>query len=194
VIAEEDLLDLRQAVAAEGARLSVTEPAVRRHLVDLLRRAVRAQAEDAELRREVERWVRKDAADAEAGDGIPLAALGTSPYPVDSLVHGGLAGVPDAEDIEAELARSTLLVISTRGDTPRDWVLAGTALERLLLAATAGGLVATFAQQALQDRAVRVEVTEVLGIWGHPQVLFRVGRALVEAPRTPRRPLEQLFE
>jgi len=193
VVAEEDLLDLRQAVAAEGARLSVADPGARRRLAHLLRRAVRNQAADAELQQEVERWVRRDTG-SDIVDGIPLTALGTSPYPVDSLVHGGHRGVPEAGDVEEELARSTVLVVSTRDDSRHDWILAGMALERLLLAATAKGLVATFADQALQQHELRHEVADVLGIWGRPQVLFRIGRALVDAPATPRRPLEQILE
>ncbi|WP_158221064.1 hypothetical protein [Kineosporia sp. R_H_3] len=194
-VAEEDLLDLRQAVAVEGARLSVADAAARRRLAHLLRRAVRAQAADPELRSEVERWVRRGGSNAgEVVDGIPSSALGTSPFPVDSLVHGGHRGAPEAGEVEEELARSTVLVISTRGDTRHDWVVAGLALERLLLVATAKGLVATFAEQALQDTSLRPEVADVLGIWGLPQVLLRVGRPLVDAPLTPRRPLSELFE
>jgi nitroreductase len=194
LVAEEDLLDLRQAVAAEGARLSVAEPSARRRLAHLLRTAVQAQSEDPELREEVERWVRRGGQPGVLVDGIPSNALGTSPFPVDSLVHGGTRGIPDAEEVEAELARSTVLVVSTRDDTRPDWVIAGLALERLLLTATSKGLVATFAEQALQNPSVRPEVAEVLGIWGHPQVLLRVGRPLVDAPVTPRRPLAELFE
>lgn len=194
LVAEEDLLDLRQAVAAEGARLSVAEPSARRRLAHLLRVAVQAQSEDPELREEVERWVRRSGHPAHLVDGIPSNALGTSPFPVDSLVHGGTRGVPDAEEVEAELARSTILVVSTREDTRHDWVIAGLALERLLLTATAKGLVATFAEQALQNPTMRPQIAEVLEIWGHPQVLLRVGRPLVDAPVTPRRPLDELFE
>jgi nitroreductase len=194
LVAEEDLLDLRQAVAAEGARLSVAEPSARRRLAHLLSTAVRAQVADPELREEVERWVRRGGHLDALVDGIPSSALGTSPFPVDSLVHGGTRGVPDPEEVEAELARSTVLVVSTREDTRHDWVIAGLALERLLLTTTAKGLVATFAEQALQNPTVRPQVAEVLGIWGHPQVLLRVGRPLVDAPITPRRPLAELFE
>jgi nitroreductase len=192
VIAEEDLLDLRQAAVAEGARLSVADSAAKRRLAHLLRRAVRTQASDPELRDEVERWVRRGGCGFI--DGIPSSALGTSPFPVDSLIHGGHRGAPEAGEVEDELSRSTVLVISTREDSRHDWVVAGLALERLLLTATAKGLVATFTDQALQDPSVRPEVAEALGIWGRPQVLLRVGRALVEAPRTPRRPLEDLFD
>jgi nitroreductase len=191
VIAEDDLLELRQAASAEGARLSVADAGARRRLAHLLRRAVRNQAADPELRDEVERWVRRGG--QHYVDGIPSSALGTSPFPVDSLVHGGHRGAPEAGEVEEELARSTVLAISTREDSRHDWVVAGMALDRLLLVATAKGLVATFADQALQDDAVRPEVAEALGIWGKPQVLLRIGRALVDAPITPRRSLDDLF-
>jgi nitroreductase len=192
VVAEEDLLEMRQAASAEGARLSVADSAARRRLAHLLRRAVRAQAADSQLRAEVERWVRRGGRDHV--DGIPSSALGTSPFPVDSLVHGGHRGTPEAGEVEEELARSTVLVISTREDSRHDWVISGLALERLLLTATAKGLVATFTDQALQDPGVRPEVAEALGIWGKPQVLLRIGRALVEAPATPRRPLNEVLD
>ena len=112
---------------------------------------------------------------------------------MDSLVHGGHRGTPEAGEVEEELARSTVLVVSTRSDSRHDWVVAGLALEHLLLSATAKGLVATFTDQALQDPQVRPEVADALGIWGQPQVLLRIGRALVEAPPTPRRSLEELL-
>jgi nitroreductase len=195
VVAEEDLFDLRQAVASEGARLSVADAAARRRLAHLLRRAVRHQAADPELRHEVEQWVRRGGAGVEVlDDGIPSGALGTSPFPVDSLVHGGHRGAPQAGDVEDELARSTVLVISTRDDSRHDWVIAGMALESMLLIATTKGLVATFADQALQDRELRPEVADVLGIWGRPQVLLRIGRPLTEAPPTPRRALQQILD
>jgi len=195
-VAEEDLLDLRQAVTAEGARLSVADAQARRRLAHVLRRAVREQAADPELRQEVEHWVRRGSKsmDANLVDGIPSSALGTSPFPVDSVVHAGHHGAPEASELEDELARSTVLTISTAGDTRHDWVVAGMALERLLLAATTRGLVATFTDQALQVPQLRPEVADVLGIWGEPQVLLRVGRALVDAPLTPRRPLDDLLE
>lgn len=193
LVAEGDLLELRRAVVAEGARLNLADPAARRKLAHLLRRAVRHQAADHELRGEVERWVRRDSGGG-AVDGIPQESLGTSPYPVDSLVHAGHAGAPEATGVEEEMARSTVLVVSTRGDSRLDWLVAGMALQRLLLVATTKGLVATFADQAVQEADLRVEVAEAMGIWGQPQVMLRIGRAVVEAPPTPRRPLADLWE
>jgi nitroreductase len=193
LVAEGDLLELRRAVGAEGARLNLADPSARRKLAHLLRRAVRQQAADPELRGEVERWVRRGSGQT-AVDGIPRESLGTSPYPVDSLVHAGHQGAPEATGVEEEMARSTVLVVSTRGDTRLDWLVAGMALQRLLLVATTKGLVATFADQAIQAVDLRGEVAEAMGIWGEPQVMLRIGRAVVEAPPTPRRSLADLWE
>ncbi len=196
VVAEEDLLELRHAVVGEGAKLSIADAASRRRLAHLLREAVLEQTDDAELRSEVERWVRRYARSGDPQppvDGIPASALGTSPFPVDSLLHAGNSGVLPDQETEEEIARSTVLAISTREDTRRDWVVAGLALEHMLLTATVKGLVATFADQPLQSPRLRPEVAEAMGIWGVPQVLLRVGRALVDATPTPRRPLTELF-
>jgi nitroreductase len=193
VVAEEDLLHLRQAAAAEGALLSVADPSHRRQLALLLHHAATAQFQNRQLRDEVERWIRRGT-DPEADiDGIPSIALGTAPFPVDSLVHANTAEVPRPEEIESELARSTVLILSTREDTKLDWIMAGLALQRLLLTATGLGLVATFAEQPLQNPALRPQVTEALQIRGYPQVLLRIGRPLVDVPATPRRPIESLF-
>jgi nitroreductase len=194
VVAEEDLQELRGVVAAEGARLTVADPALRRRLAQLLRQAARGQAADDELRKEAERWVRREDDDGSHVDGVPVASLGGSPFALDSLVAGTKPTVPGTDEVEEELARSTVLAISTRDDDRSAWVVAGLALQRLLLAATAKGLVVGFADQALQEPAIRDEVAAVLDLWGRPQVLLRVGRALVEAPITPRRPLAQLLD
>ncbi len=194
VVAEEDLLALRRAVHTEGARLTVADPAARRRLAHLMRRALRIQGQDAAVRAEVESWVRRGPVPShEEVDGIPSTALATAPFPVDSLVHATYQGALPADEVEDEVARSTVLLISTRGDARQDWVLAGMALERLLLTATSRALVASFAQAPLQCSELRPEVAQVLGIWGSPQVLLRVGRALTDPPATPRRPLEGLF-
>jgi hypothetical protein len=197
VVAEADLLALREAVSAQGARLDVADVAARRHLAHLMRRALREQLADSELRNEAEGWVRRTGTATPAGhqdvDGIPASSLGNFGFPVDSLAHAGNRGDGDAGVVEEELARSTVLVVATRGDSTADWVIAGMALERLLLVATVKELVASFAEQALQREDTREEVAQILGQWGRPQVLLRIGRALVDTPPTPRRPLADLL-
>lgn len=194
VVAEDDLLALRHAVQTEGARLAVAGLASRRRLAHLIRRAIRVQVRDAAVRAEVESWVRHGSVPGhEVVDGVPTASLATTPLAFDVLVRASRHDAIPPDEVEDEMARSTVLVISTRTDTRGDWVLAGMAMQRLLLTATTRALVASFAQAPLQCSELRPEVAEVLGIWGAPQVLLRVGRALTEAAPTPRRPLEELY-
>jgi len=109
------------------------------------------------------------------------------------------AGAPPAvragaDGADTRLARSTILVISTAADTRHDWIIAGLALERMLLTAGVKGLVVTFGEPDLQNSHVRPRVARALRVWGVPQTLMRIGRALVDPPSTPRRPLAELIE
>ncbi len=189
-VAEADLLDLRGAVMAEGARLHLPDVTDRRALSHLLRRAVRRQVDDPELTQEVGSWLRHD---PDADDGVPVHALGNAPFPVDSLAHPGHGGVADPREVEDELVRSTVLVVATRADTRADWVRAGMALQRLLLTATTLGLVASFVDQGTQDADLRQELARTLGLWDFPQIVLRIGRAVTETEPTPRRSLTDLL-
>jgi len=97
----------------------------------------------------------------------------------------------EAERRVAEQTR-TLVLLSSPGDGPADWLRAGRALERVLLRATAEGLHAGWYAQATEVQDVRRRLRRAVGDPGHPQVLLRVGYGL--APRTtPRRPVELML-
>lgn len=184
--------DLERSVAREGATLTVVDRAGRRAIAGLLAKAVRLQAESREFVAEVEGWVRHWEPGQPPVDGIPVTSLGTAPYPVDSLVQEHTETVRE-DDVAEVLDASTVVAISTSGDRRRDWLVAGMALERMLLRATGAGLVATFADQATQHPATRRDLAEVLDVLGHPQNVLRLGYPLVDVAPTPRRPLDDLL-
>lgn len=191
----DDVLDVVQrAVAREGARLTVADAGARRALARLLARAVREQAGNPALVQEIEGWIRHWGAAGEPADGIPVGSLGTAPYPVDSLVQEQTSpDVVHEAELEETLRAATVVAITTPGDARRDWVVAGMALERLWLRATALGYVLTFADQATQQPDTRSELPDVLDVLGHPQLVVRLGMPLVDVPPTPRRPLAELL-
>ena len=78
------------------------------------------------------------------------------------------------------------------GDEPADWVRAGRALERVLLLATAEGAAASFLNQALEVPGLRTEVRRLLGDFGEPQLLLRLGYAPQAGPAL-RRPLAEVL-
>ena len=86
----------------------------------------------------------------------------------------------------------TLAVLTTPRDEPGSWVAAGQALQRVLLVATVEGLVATYANQALEAPGLRWLVRDPDQPIGFPQMLFRIGYAPA-APATPRRPVEDVI-
>jgi len=87
------------------------------------------------------------------------------------------------------LASGPVVVLLTEGDDRPDWLSAGIALESVLLATTAAGLVTSFLNQVVQQEAYRSSVVKLLGEVGYPQVVLRIGQPLVDVPVTPRRPL-----
>jgi hypothetical protein len=83
----------------------------------------------------------------------------------------------------------TLILLSTRDEGPGDWLDAGRAMQRLLLRATASGMVASFLSQPLEVPDVRHRLRRDVGERGHPQILLRVGYGPPPRP-SPRRPVE----
>ena len=83
----------------------------------------------------------------------------------------------------------TMLLLSTRDDSPREWLGAGRAMQRLLLRAAARGLAVAFLSQPIEVPDVRRRLRREVGEPGFPQLLLRVGYG--PQPRaTPRRPVE----
>jgi len=83
-------------------------------------------------------------------------------------------------------------VLGTRGDTPRDWLIAGQALQRLLLVGVGLGLQASYLNQPLQVARLRPQLAELSGQDGAPQILLRMGYTDDRLVPSPRRRLEDM--
>ncbi len=188
--------DVRQvcaAVSRAGARPVVPDAPARRRLGALLRAAVEHQLADPGHLAEVSQWVRH-VGGTSTSDGVPVGSLGTTPFPADSIVHDGWdLDELERAPIEDELEASSVLGIATPGDARRDWLVAGVALQRAWLQATALDLAVTFADQATQWDGTRQLAADALGAPGQLQVVLRIGRPLVDVPPTPRRELADLW-
>ena len=190
------LADLVDTVADEGARLTVLTAPARRTLARLLLRAAREQQHRPDLLLEARAWVR------EPGRGMGRVA------PVDGVLRGSLTTVPPglgaptlsrehgpvAQPMLAQIVDSSVVVLSTLTDTRRDHLIAGIALQRMLLHLSALGLVAAFADQATEVPDTRSQLAALLARPGHAQVVLRVGRALVDVRVPPRRPLHDVLD
>ena len=181
--------DLVDRWAAEVGRHGVwVKPITREEeetaTVFLISRAEDAERSDPAYLDELNRWLRTDPG---APDGVPLDAVpGEDPATRASnwLIRDFSAGDrqrqpflppgdPDAPPPPVE--RPTVLLVGTENDDRSAWLLAGRALGRMLLRATAAGVAASPLTQALDWPATRTELRGRLSLVGHPQMLLRLG-------------------
>ena len=182
--------ELAREAGLEGAVLRPVEDTERRAVAELVAEGDRRQWRDARFRAELAAWTRSNA--SRRADGMPGYAHGMGN--AASVLQPLFIRIADAGPAEADrdrrraLATRVLLVLCTHGDEPRDWLLAGQALERVLLVATAAGLYASYFSSPLEVPELRGEFCATLGEVGHPQVMFRLGYGLEVRP-TARRPV-----
>ncbi len=189
-------LELVMAAAArEGAWVEALMDDDRRgEVAALVSQADRIQWGDRAFRAELARWLRTDP--EHQADGIPARELGVS----DWLAFAGPALVRTfnrgnnqaARDADIAVHSPALLVVGTDNDRPADWLVAGQAMESVLLHLQAEGLAASHLNQAIEIPETRHELARVCGRCGHPQILLRVGRGPV-VPATPRRDLRHVL-
>jgi nitroreductase len=175
---------LMAAARAEGAHLLLLDtPRTLGTLATLLRRADHLQEEDPEFQRELREWT---VGPEHRLDGVPHSAGGPRPI-------GGSLLTPrrfhDNPARERPFEQDPLVaMLTTRGDTVRDHLLAGQAMQRVLLTATVVGLSTSFLSQPVEVPLTRAALRTLLDAPGHPQTVLRIGYGNPAAP-TPRRPV-----
>jgi nitroreductase len=172
--------------------------------VALLDRVEQLEQRDPDYLAELQAWTRTE---HDAPDGVPVEALPAgdrAQRPSNWLVRdfgaepaggtGGTGGTPLADDAPPPpVERPTVLLLGTTSDTRTGWLWAGQALGRLLLRATAAGLVTSPLTQALDQSWARSRLSQELALVGYPQMLLRVGYPAGEAVASGRRPVGEVL-
>ena len=143
---------------------------------------------DPAYRHEMEAWTQR----TETADGVPAEAGGPSPEPQDLLAmrdFGGPARAP-GRDFETD---PLVAVLGTAGDTFMDQLVAGQALQRVLLTATEHRLAVSVLSQPIEVPAARDRLRRGLGRLGAPQMVLRIGYGQPGFP-TPRRPVGDVID
>lgn len=182
--------ELEAAARLEGARACwVQEPDERRELAALIREADVSMATDAHFRQELSAWMRSHHTAREDGEITVFDDFGSALAPLlTRFLNWGPQAA--AHDEKLALEAPLLLVLTTPGDTPSDWLRAGQALQRLLLAGARHEVQASYLNQPLEVPELRGRVA----CEGVPQLVLRLGYQR-HAPRpTPRRPLQEVLQ
>lgn len=185
---------LAAAAVHEGAWLQVLEGIQRAMLADLIAQGDQLQMRDRRFRRELAAWMTPNR--SRSRDGIPGYALG---YGTVMSAAGPLVirtfdvGKGQAAKNEAlALGSPVLAVLGTTTDETRDWLVAGQALQHVLLRACVEGVSASFLNQPVEVVSLRTQLQVLSGSQGYPQLVLRLGYG--EAPKaTPRRPVEEVL-
>lgn len=126
------------------------------------------------------------------GDGlsVSLPAVAISQYIVRTFDMGIHAGSRERKLVHES---PLLAVLGTEYDTPRDWLVAGQALQRLLLTACWHNQQASYLNQPVQLALLRPKLQQLAGD-GFPQVVLRLGYPAYGTRASPRRPLEAVID
>ncbi|MCX4473641.1 nitroreductase [Micromonospora sp. NBC_01655] len=155
---------------------------------EIARSANRVLERDPAYRAELADWVRA----APAPDGIPATAGGPLGEPQDLLPSRGFGGRDRApgRDFEPE---PLVAVLGATGNTTTDQVIAGQALQRVLLTATDAGLSVSMLSQPIEVPGAREALRLSLGRFGTPQMVMRIGYGQPGSP-TPRRSVDEVLD
>ncbi|SCZ67926.1 Acg family FMN-binding oxidoreductase [Thiohalomonas denitrificans] len=181
---------LVSAAKAEGAWLRpLLSESVRGQAASLVAAGDAKQWGDPDWRRELAAWMRP----RHGGDGLTLPALAA---PVTRWVvrHRDMGRSVGAKNRALVEAAPLLAVLGTDGDGPRDWLLAGQALQHALLVATRHGLQASYFNQPIEVAELRPRLAQLLKGGGFPQILLRFGQPVDTEPAPPRRPVDAVVE
>jgi nitroreductase len=186
--------ELAAEAEREGAWLVRLHPDDKLHAAEVISRADHEQFRDPAFRRELSRWLIR--AGSRRRDGIPCRSRGfAGPR---GLAPALIVRTFDRGDTEAERDRELavgsplLVMLGTPADTRADWLRAGQALQRVLLAARAHGISASFLNQAVEREHMRSELSEIADRDGLPQLVLRMGYG-PEVSAVPRRPVSDVL-
>jgi nitroreductase len=182
-----DLIDRLQGAAADFDTWfkPITRSEEEVATVFLIARAEEMEQSDPAYLAELQSWVRTDpgSVDGVLADAVPSGDphARASNWLIRDYVVGereGQGPFRESEDPDApppDVERPTVVLMGTEGDDRYAWLLAGGALGRVLLHATAAGVAASPLTQALDWPATRTRMQSRLSLVGYPQMLLRRG-------------------
>lgn len=187
-VAEDLVIELVKAVEQEGAHLTVVhDGALREGLGRLVAEGDHRQWSNPDWRAELAAWMRP----RRTADGltVPALAVPLARWVVRSFDMGKAVA---RKDRSVAMESPVLAVLGTDGDAPADWMVAGQALERLLVAGARRGLQATYLNQPVQVAQLRPRLQGLISTDHYPQIVLALGRSRKPGGASPRRPLDQV--
>jgi nitroreductase len=184
----EDRVQLLEAAREEGAWLELlVGMTALSGFAEIAKSADRVLRRDVGYQSELIGWTHADA----APDGVPVTAgapLAESHDLLPQRMFSDRRRAP-GHDYEPE---PLVGILGAAGDTQVDQIVAGQALQRVLLTATAAGLATSMISQPIEVQAARDQLRRSLRQAGVPQMAVRIGYGSPGQP-SPRRALSEVL-
>jgi len=199
-LSPEEADPLVQAAAAHGVEaLYIDAPERVAQVLALVIEGNTRQVNAPAFVEELKTWLRYNPVQAaRAGDGLFSGSSGNPALPgwlgprLFDLVF--TAEAENAKYAEQVRSSAGLVVLVAPENTPRGWVAAGRACQRLMLQATLDGLKCAFLNQAVEVPEMRAELRSLLGLGDQrPNLVLRVGRGPA-MPKSLRRPVAEVLQ
>ena len=188
---------LQEEAAKEGAMLRlVADDDQRAALAAAVQAGEHALRLDGKRATEQAHWVVSPGSTRH--DGIPPAAYPAEPahtepdFPGRDFAAGqgwGLAAPAAA----GERFPGVVCLLATGANEPADWVVAGQALQRVLLRAAASRVASALHSQPLELPQLRDFIRVQLAVRAHPQMIIRLGVTSQAGSASIRRPVEDVL-
>lgn len=192
--------ELKSATNSEGDWLQISTQVIpeasREEIVNLIAQGDRLQMSNPLFRQELARWIHSSRSPSH--DGLTLEAQGINPRleaisPLVSLaIRSFDLGNQANKDRKLVETAPLLILISSNGDTPQDWLATGEALAHLLLRARVDDVWASFFNQPIEIPQLRSRLQALFPENGYPQILLRLGYAK-DTKSTPRRAVDEVM-
>lgn len=185
---------LTDAARQEGATLAFPASWHLRWIQELAEEAEARNLTDSGSEEDLARWTRIGIAEADtATDGVPDYAFGPRKHGGRAPMRDFSGGRPTADLGSVPFENDPhLALLSTDGDRPRDWLIAGQAMERVLLLATLEGLATSFSTQVLEWPDLRWPLRDPASGTGRVQMMLRLGYG-PKGPKAQRRPVKDVL-
>jgi hypothetical protein len=184
---------LHKAAMEEGAWLHLVDDQQERSVVACLAAEAHAlQRADPAYQAEVARWT---AVTPGRDDGIPARTGEWRPGAHERWVMRDYTGGQGRSNTSAGIPferEPAIAVLTSYALGPYGDVIAGQAMQRVLLTATVEGLTTSFLSQLIEVERAREQLRRLIGGPRGPQVVLRIGRGW-PVPATPRRSVEDLL-
>jgi nitroreductase len=181
---------LSDVATEEGAWLHVIKSEEKRQkIAALVSEGDLIQWSNPSWRRELASWMHP----RRRGDGLTVPSV-VAPIAQAVVRTFDMGNGVGAKDKQLADESPVLAVIGTDGDSVKEWLGAGQALEKILLSAYSSGLQASYLNQPIQVASLRTKLQNLLDRGGFPQILLRIGFPTEEIKAAPRRGLDEVID